>query len=401
MSDTNDTRLVLTAARAYASGRVDGATAEVAKQRDAKKQAADAQRQAKQQWRQQQIDAAVRDAAARKAEADAKLQDARGDEADLAQQQQSYRDLMAQQHQLILSHTASIKLEAAKVDTMNHGMPSYICYGVPESAAPWVLSTAYGRMFYLAYVDAHNKHGASYFNMIFLRHPPINYQSGFQMRAADFQKFVDENSVYHNSLIDLTSYLNGDEVCYAMRWTLYTNQDWQAYTEVPFEQIPGRIGAMAAQGYGMISQSYVQKSNGQILACGLFGRMQASETGSVQLVSADEYQRRLGEYAAKGMLPSHLDVTEINGEPRFSAVWQPSTFEAYEAHHHLAGKELAAQHEQCAANVLLQRVLAGYSNGDKAHYAAVWVRAPAKPADGFPRSGRSHDLKLDKGRSNA
>jgi hypothetical protein len=385
MSDTftpSDDGTILQNASAYAAQQRDGAQGTIAQRRAAAKQQTAAQVAAKQATRAQrladaraQTDAAL---AQRKAEADDSLQAAQAGQAKLPGKQQEFQALAQSKHQLLVAHHARVKLAHAR-EQLAADRPAYMFYGIATPVCQELVNLAIAKNMPMVCIDAYEKHGVTYYSMIFRGDPARWVEASFPVDADRAQWFVSSFPGTRNCLTDLTSFAADGKVVYAVSYVQDGNRDWTGYVDVPLDQTQGRFAALAAQGYGMMCQSYVQRPDGSVTSCGLFGRQQAVFTTFAQLVPADEYQRQLDAYAARRMLPSSLKVTPINGEPRFSVVWSPAEYEAYQARHHLAAEDLHAAHEQALAQGMLPVVVSGYSNGHKAHYAALWVRSPAPP----------------------
>jgi len=372
---------VLENARAYAAHHKGSVAQMINGLRVSKQQEHDARIKAKNDEGEQRKQAARGALPTNKAAAESDLQEAKDGQEKLRQRQAEYQSLVASNHLTVLSHTAKIKLEAAKAAIRTgQSQPAHIFYGVPAEVCDEIGNMMRSWSYPVGYIGAFNKHGATYYNIICRREQADNVGGMYPVAEARAKELLAAWVRGPGLMVRIDSFVNQGQVVYGL-FHAQSNffPGWTAYIDVPLQETQGRIAAAVAQGYGIVSQSYIQRPDGAVSGAAVFTKPQAGITSHAQLVTGTEYQRLLDEHTGRRMLPMDLSVATVNGEPCFSVVWAPAEYEAYVARYDLDAQALHIEHLQCLAQGMLPRIVVGYSNGEKVHYAALWVRHPAPP----------------------
>ncbi|MDP1632556.1 MAG: hypothetical protein Q8L66_14165 [Caulobacter sp.] len=97
------------------------------------------------------------------------------------------------------------------------------------------------------------------------------------------------------------------------------------------------------------------------------------------LLPAGEYQAAVNQMVSRGFRPAHINVANIGGEPRFSAIFTETDGRAWEARHDLTSAAYQTAFDRFLKQGYRPVRVCGYDKGGEIRYAAVWekVRGPA------------------------
>jgi Bacterial tandem repeat domain 1 len=116
----------------------------------------------------------------------------------------------------------------------------------------------------------------------------------------------------------------------------------------------------------------VTSVDGQPRYTALYDKSDGGSWMAKSRLTPDEYQQAFADNSAQGRKPVYLNAYGLDGKIYFSAIFASKPGGALKARHGLTSQQYQTEWESTTGAGYLTRVVTGYSTGENARYAAIW-----------------------------
>ena len=251
-------------------------------------------------------------------------------------------------------------------------------FGVSDSG----YQDMFDRVTYAGYrpdvVDVYEHDGKRFFNAIF-RPREVAWRAQHHMDFDEYQEAYNTNKADGYRLHNITSYPRGGGVNYAAIWLKRSGPSQRAYHGRSLDNHEEQVERNTQDGYHPVNVS-VAAPNGVRSYAALWAKSDVGGWRSKSALTPDAYQELWNEQ--RGELHRHatyLSAWQLmpNGPAVLSAVFQETApgSGSTVGRHGMSSAELQAEFDKRIDAGYLTRAIAGYSEGGKARFAALWRRA--------------------------
>ena len=225
------------------------------------------------------------------------------------------------------------------------------------------------------FVDVHEHGGDRFFNAIF-RPADVAWRAEHHMDSGEYQAAFDTAKADGFHLHQITSYPRGGSVNYAAIWVKGASPALRAYHGRSRDEHQAQVERNEHDGYHPVNVS-VAAPNGVPSYAALWAKSDVGGWRSRSTLTPSAYQTLWNEQA--GDLNRHaayLSAWQVmpNGPPMISTVFQQTAAGSGSTvgKHSMSGSELQAEFDTRIRAGWLTRAIAGYSEGGRATFAALW-----------------------------
>ncbi len=230
--------------------------------------------------------------------------------------------------------------------------------------------------YYPVWVDGFDVNGKTYFNVIFRPSKNVAWEARHDMDGKKYQAEFDTWYKAGYRLININSYLLNGKVRYAAVWKHDNSVKWMAYHgqtlawhEANFEKnhkagwIPTNVSCVCVGTKTYVTALWEKKDTG-----GFYLRPDMDLQG---------FKDAFKDYTdSKKFKLVYLDAYMKEGKPRLSGIWYKNVpeYNSWWEKHHLSESQYQTEYTSMLANGYLTRCVAGYEDGNKAHYEGIWSK---------------------------
>jgi hypothetical protein len=230
--------------------------------------------------------------------------------------------------------------------------------------------------YYPVWVDGFDVNGKTYFNVIFRPSKNVSWVARHNMDGKKYQAEFDKWVKAGYRLININSYLLSGKLRYAAVWKKDSSVKWMAYHGQPlawheanFEKhhkagwVPANVSCVHIGSKTYVSALWEKKKTG-----GFYLRPDMTLQG---------FKDAFKDYTDKKKFKLvYLDAYVKGGKPRLSGIWYKNApdYNSWWEKHHLSGAQYQTEYTSMLSKGYLTRCVAGYEDGDKAHYEGIWSK---------------------------
>lgn len=251
------------------------------------------------------------------------------------------------------------------------GGREYARHGIPARDYQCVFEQAAMAGYALDWIDGFSVGGDVRYNAIF--HPAGNvpWQAVHGLNAAQYQQRFDAITGQGFRPTQVESYSSDGEVRYAAIFRKDGGPETRAYHGLTAQQHQQRFDDWSAAGFRARNIA-VTAVDGQPRYTALYEKSDGGGWIAKSRLTPDEYQQAFADNTAQGRKPVYLNAYGLGGKIYFSAIFAAKPAGALSARHGLSSQQYQSEWENATGNGYLTRVVTGYAVGDSARYAAVW-----------------------------
>lgn len=251
------------------------------------------------------------------------------------------------------------------------GGKEYARHGIPARDYQCVVEQAALAGYALEWIDGFSVGGDVRYNAIFRPAGNTAWRAFHGLSGAQYQQRFDEFSGQGFRPTQVESYKSGDDVRYAVIFRKNGGPDARAYHGLSANDHQQRFDQWTAAGFRPRNISVIAV-NGQPRYTALYEKTDYGSWSAKSQLSADAYQQAATENDAKGMKLVYLNAYGLDGKTWFSAIWSSKSGGAIKARHGLSAQQYQSEWNSAGRAGYLTRAVTGYASGDEARYAAVW-----------------------------
>jgi len=230
--------------------------------------------------------------------------------------------------------------------------------------------------YYPVWVDGFDVDGKTYFNAIFRPSKNVAWVARHNMDGKKYQTEFDKWVKAGYRLININSYLLSGKLRYAAVWKKDSSVKWMAYHGQPlswheanFEKhhkagwVPANVSCVHIGSKTYVSALWEKKKTG-----GFYLRPDMTLQG---------FKDAFKDYTDKKKFKLvYLDAYVKGGKPRLSGIWYKNApdYNSWWEKHHLSGSQYQTEYSSMLSKGYLTRCVAGYEDGNKAHYEGIWSK---------------------------
>jgi Bacterial tandem repeat domain 1/Peptidase family M23 len=251
------------------------------------------------------------------------------------------------------------------------GGKEYARHGIPARDYQCVVEQAALAGYAPEWIDGFSVGGDVYYNAIFRPAGNTAWQAFHGLSAAQYQQRFDEftGKGFRPTLVE--SYKHGDDVRYAVIFRKDNGPQTRAYHGLSANEHQQRFDDWTAAGFRPRNIA-VSAVNGQPRYSALYEKTDYGQWLAKSQLSADAYQQAVTENDAKGLKLIYLNAYGLDGKVWFSAIWSSKPAGAIKARHGLSAQQYQSEWNGAGRSGFLTRAVTGYAAGNDARYAAIW-----------------------------
>lgn len=174
--------------------------------------------------------------------------------------------------------------------------------------------------------------------------------------------------------VSVSGYDVNGETNYAVVWEKRAPLPWAEHHNLRAEEFQDNFDALLGQGFRPISLS-VSNVGKDVRYSGVWERRAGQVRFNSVGQSAADFQKLNEAYAEQGFRPQHVSGFTVEGEPRFSAIWEKSEDNVpSETRLNLTAENYQTTHKTFASRGYRPVSLGGYDVGGAVRYATVWEK---------------------------
>lgn len=230
--------------------------------------------------------------------------------------------------------------------------------------------------YYPVWVDGFDVNGKTYFNVIFRPSKNVAWVARHNMDGAKYQTEFDKWAKAGYRLININSYLLNGKIRYAAVWKHDNSLKWMAYHGQPLSWHEANFERHHKAGWVPTNVSCVNVGSKTYVTA----LWEKKNTGGFYLrpeMDMQAFKDAFKDYTDKQKFKLvYLDAYTKGGKPRLSGIWYKNApdYNSWWEKHHLSGSQYQTEYTSMLANGYLTRCVAGYEDGDKAHYEGIWSK---------------------------
>lgn len=251
------------------------------------------------------------------------------------------------------------------------GGKEYARHGIPARDYQCVVEQAALAGYAPEWIDGFSVGGDVHYNAIFRPAGNTAWQAFHGLSAAQYQQRFDEftGKGFRPTLVE--SYKHGDDVRYAVIFRKDNGPQTRAYHGLSANEHQQRFDDWTAAGFRPRNIA-VSAVNGQPRYTALYEKTDYGQWTAKSRLSADAYQQAVTENDAKGLKLIYLNAYGLDGKVWFSAIWSAKPTGAIKARHGLSAQQYQSEWNSAGRSGFLTRAVTGYAAGNDARYAAIW-----------------------------
>ncbi|MEL6461409.1 MAG: hypothetical protein AAFQ91_24785 [Cyanobacteria bacterium J06621_15] len=267
-------------------------------------------------------------------------------------------------HTLISNKVANLaELSRDKKEISRHGIPA----NNYQSIFKQITKSGYR----LEWIDGFSVKGKIYYNLIFRPNNNKSWASFHKLTSSQYQDKFNKYTGKGFKPTQVESYRQGNKTFYAAIFVKENGAKTTTYHGISQEKHQERFNQLTQDGYQPKNISVVS-INGQRRYTALYEKNNVGSFVAKSFLTPTEYQRLSNLNRRSGRQIAYLNAYVHKGKPRFTAIWNSNTKGLFIARHGLSSNGYQQNWENAIKSGFLTRNVTGYANGNSVRYAGVW-----------------------------
>jgi hypothetical protein len=229
-----------------------------------------------------------------------------------------------------------------------------------------------------ANINAFYKDGEVKFSTIWEKYEkPVKWEFKVNMGQQELFMNMETMNTKGFAPVDMSIYVQNNQVRYAAIWVLDTVVPWRAWTDLTPDEFQARNDTMTAQNYTLTDVSGYQV-NGEAVYAGLWKKYASGPWRYVYGLNEEEFKATLIQRKEEDYLPYDMSVFSLNGVLKYSAIWMKAHNETFVIAY---GHETDKFQEMFDSKLKEGYALTdydGYELNGATYYSAIFKKAVAK-----------------------
>lgn len=229
-----------------------------------------------------------------------------------------------------------------------------------------------GAGYRLDWIDGSNLDGNAYFNALFVPDDRVPWRAYHGMSGSRYQSRFDEMKEAGFRLVRVDSYLSGGSVRYTAIFDKSEGSAYSAYHGLSGAEHQARFDELVPKGYRPTSLSVVAV-NGQNRYTALYEKGIPGSFYVKSTLSPAEYQATFYQQRRQGRRPVYLNgYTDADDNPRLVAIFSSEPNNPFRARHGLLGGQYQNEWQTNTDDSYRTEVVTAYEGANRLYYAAIW-----------------------------
>ena len=184
---------------------------------------------------------------------------------------------------------------------------------------------------------------------------------------AEFDKLVAEGL----RLTDVTGYSSNGQARYAAIWDDTPSPEWTARHGLTGAGYQAAFDDLVGQGFRLV-QVNGYEVDGEPRYAAIWHRTGGPDWVARHGLTGSQYQAAFDDFLGQGYRLVHVSGYSDGGDARYAAIWTKASGPAWEARHGLTSEQYQAAFDELTGQGYRLVHVSGYSVGRSARYAAIW-----------------------------
>lgn len=247
-------------------------------------------------------------------------------------------------------------------------------HGVPAGDYQCLFDQMTGAGYRLDRIDASNLGGSTFFNALFAPDGDTAWKAFHGMTGSAYQERFDQMTQDGYRPVQVDSYLSGGSVRYTAIFEKAPGSAYSAYHGLSTADHQDRFDELVGKGYRPTSLSVVAV-NGQHRYTALYEKGIEGSFLVRSTLSPAEYQTTFDEQRRIGRRPVYLNgYTNVDGEPRLVAIFSSKPDGPFRASHGLLSGDYQSEWETNTDDGYRTEVVTAYAGANRLYFAAIWAQ---------------------------
>ncbi len=253
------------------------------------------------------------------------------------------------------------------------GLAEVARHGIRSSEYQNVFSNITGCGYMPVWIDGYETPNGHSFNAIF-RPASVSWVARHGLTASQYQDAFDEWTSASKGYrpLQVESYLASGQVRYAVIFVKASGGPiWSAYHGKDAAAHQDRFDSLSAAGYHPVNISVVS-IQGQRRYTALYEKSPVGSWRAKSFLTPSQYQAEFNENVKAGRQLVYLQAYSHNGGERFSAIFHSGFQQSFAARHGMTGADYQEEWNRRLEEGFLTTAVTGYRAGDQVFFAAIW-----------------------------
>lgn len=199
------------------------------------------------------------------------------------------------------------------------------------------------------------------------------WQARYDMSPAAFQAAIDELSAQGYVPVEISGIHQDGATRYAASWVREPEVAWQAAFGLSSTQMKARMQALADKGF--VPSVLSMHSEGAAARYHAVWRRQAGVAWQVQYdMGPTEFGKASVELTDQGYVPAAVTGYQIDGQPRYGALWKRRRDVAWELRRDMTREQMQWNFDQLSPQGYVPVDISAYPLDGETRFAAIWER---------------------------
>jgi hypothetical protein len=194
------------------------------------------------------------------------------------------------------------------------------------------------------------------------------------LTSAQYQAAFDQFVSQGYRLVDVSGYEVNGQARYAAIWDKSSGSAWVARHGLTSAQYQAAFDQFVGQGYRLIKVSGYTV-NGQDRYTAIWDKSNSPAWVARHGLTSAQYQAAFDQFVSQGYRLVDVSGYEVNGQARYAAIWDKSSGSAWVARHGLTSAQYQSNFDQLVKQGYRLVKVSGYTVNGQARYAAIWDKS--------------------------
>lgn len=250
------------------------------------------------------------------------------------------------------------------------GLAEIARHGIKASAYQNTFTNITACSYMPSWIDGYDVNGKNYFNAIF-RPADVSWQARHGLTSAEYQAEFDKWKAEGYRPTQVESYRQGNRIRYAVIFVKKSGPSWVAYHGKTSVEHQVEFDQLTQKGFHPVNISVVSiQGNRRYTA--LYEKSNVGSWQAKSFLTPTEYQQAFDENKAAGRQLAYVQAYNHNGGVRFSGIWYSVFSTMSAAQHGMNSDEYQKKWEELTGKGYRTQAVTGYEQNNEMRFAALW-----------------------------
>ncbi len=252
------------------------------------------------------------------------------------------------------------------------GQAQIIRFGMTSAAYQSLLDVFAPRGYEAVWVDGYNVGSNVFFNAILDRGAVRPWVTHFNQTGEAFQQTLNARIDEGYRLVHVDMYSSDGTLLYASIFVQDAGPAWRVEFGRTIDRFNEIVDPFIENGFRIANLAMVEV-DGTLFWTSLLDQEAVGRWVAIFGMTTDEYQTQIEAQRDDGLLLYYLSVYDLDGQPRFNAVWDERPYGMWRTVYDLSASGLQAEIDAAVGAGQYTRFVAGYRNGASANFSGLWT----------------------------